>query len=437
MRPQQRSHAFMRGMLMVNGKIFNRWMVVVGAIFMQLALGVIYAWSVFTPSLKATPYNFTAAQTQAIFSAGLFSFAFVLIFAGIWMKKTGPRFLSILCAFVLGGGYILAAFLGSNFMMLFLTIGIIGGAGTGLGYVVPIAVGMKWFPDKKGLVSGLAVAGFGFGATIWVKVAGSWFGLIEKYGIQNVFLFYGITLLVLVLIGSRWMVNPPQGYVPEGYSQEGTASTGDQKASSLDISWQKMIIRAQFWILWLIYCFGAIAGLMVIGNIVLFGRDSLQNAGLTPESAVAAAGTAMAWYAIFNGLGRIIWGKISDSIGPKLAIFLNTLVQGGLLLTLYAMGNSPLILAIYASAIGFNYGGYFALMPTGCATLFGAKNIGSNYPFLFTAYGVAGIAGPLLGGFVRDVTGSFLWAFLPAGIACLIGAALALMLKTQVKARAT
>jgi OFA family oxalate/formate antiporter-like MFS transporter len=313
--------------------------------------------------------------------------------------------------------------------MLFLCIGIIGGAGTGLGYVVPIAVGMKWFPDKKGLVSGLAVAGFGFGATIWVKVAGSWFGLIEDYGIQSVFLYYGIALLALVLIGSIWMVNPPSNYVPKGYNPGGTAASGAKAAPAADCAWQQMVGQGRFWVLWAIYCFGAIAGLMVIGNIVLFGRDSLQSSGLTPEGAMAAAGTAMAWYAIFNGLGRIVWGKISDSIGPQQSILLNTLIQGGLLLTLYSMGNSPLSLTLYASAIGFNYGGYFALMPTGCATLFGSKNIGSNYPFLFTAYGVAGIAGPMLGGFVRDATGTYLWAFIPAGIACLVGAALAFSLK--------
>ncbi len=398
---------------------------------MQLALGAIYAWSVFTPYLKTEPYNFTAAQTQAIFSAGLFSFAFVLIFAGIWMKKTGPRPLAVASALVLGGGYILGSFLGSSFFMQLVCLGIIAGAGIGLGYVVPIAVGMKWFPDKKGLVSGLAVAGFGFGATIWVKVAGSWFGLIETYGVQQVFLFYGIAFTALVLIGSLWMINPPEGYRPPGQASGTSGSGGSCVPPAADITWQQMIGRGQFWILWLIYCFGAIAGLMVIGNIVLFGRDALQNSGLSPEGAAAAAGTAMAWYAIFNGLGRIVWGKISDSIGPRQSILLNTLIQGGLLLTLYSMGNSPLLLAVYASAIGFNYGGYFALMPTGCAVLFGAKNIGSNYPFLFTAYGVAGIAGPMLGGFVRDATGSYLWAFIPAGIACLLGAFLALTLRTR------
>jgi MFS transporter, OFA family, oxalate/formate antiporter len=415
---------------MANGTVTNRWLVVMGAILVQLALGAIYAWSVFTAPLKAAPYNFTASQTQAIFSAGLFTFALVMIFAGINMKKIGPRPLAVASGLVLGAGYILGSFLGSTFMMQLICIGIIGGAGIGLGYVVPIAVGMKWFPDKKGLVSGLAVAGFGFGATIWVKVAGSWFGLIERFGVQNVFLYYGIAFLVLVLIGSIWMVNPPEGYVPKGYVPPVPQAAGPAGAtSSIDCAWQTMLSRRQFWTLWIIFVFGGMAGLMVIGNIVLFGKDSLKASGLTPEAAAAAAGTAMAWYAIFNGLGRIVWGKVCDMIGSRPSIFIMTLLQGLLMLTFYSMGTSPLFLILYASFIGFNFGGNFSLMPTGCANIFGTKNIGSNYPFLFTAYGIAGIVGPMLGGFVRDTTGSFLGAFVPAGIVCLIGAFLALTIK--------
>jgi len=405
-------------------------LVVLGAILVQLALGAIYAWSVFTAPLKAAPYNFTAAQTQAIFSAGLFTFALVMIFAGIQMKKTGPRPLTIASALVLGGGYILGSFLGSSFIMQFICIGLLGGAGIGLGYVVPIAVGMKWFPDKKGLVSGLAVAGFGFGATIWVKVAGSWFQLIEKFGVQSVFLYYGVAFMALVLLGSIWMVNPPEGYAPKGYSPSAPGAAKGASPQMMECTWQIMLSKTKFWTLWLIFAFGAMAGLMVIGNIVLFGKDALQTSGLTPESAAAAAGTAMAWYAIFNGLGRIIWGKISDSIGPSQSIFIMSVIQGVLLLTFYSMGAQPLPLILYASAIGFNFGGNFALMPTGCATLFGTKNVGSNYPFLFTAYGIAGIVGPMLGGFVRDTTGSYLWAFIPAGVACLTGAILALSLRS-------
>jgi OFA family oxalate/formate antiporter-like MFS transporter len=171
------------------------------------------------------------------------------------------------------------------------------------------------------------------------------------------------------------------------------------------------------------------AGLMVIGIIRLFGVDALQASGLNEASAAEAAGTAMAWYAIFNGLGRIVWGKVSDSIGPKIAIFLMSLIQGILMLTFYKMGATAVMLAVYASAIGFNFGGNFALFPTATAVLFGTKNVGSNYPFVFTAYGIGGLIGPYLGAFVRESTGSFMMAFMAAGIVCLIGAVLALTLQ--------
>ncbi|MBD3164916.1 MFS transporter [Candidatus Woesearchaeota archaeon] len=410
-------------------KIKNRWFVVIGAVLIQLALGAIYAWSVFTKALQEAPYNFSTPQTQAIFSAGLFTFALVMIFAGIKMKKTGPRPMAVASAIVLGLGYVLAGLFGTKFITQLIFIGIIGGAGIGLGYVVPIAVSMKWFPDKKGLISGLAVAGFGFGATIWVKVAGSWFGLITKYGIQSVFLWYGIAFAALVLIGSIWMVNPPNNYKPKGYKELDKQKKKIEKPVA-DLEWKQLLSKYGFWAIWFIFIVSGGAGLMVIGTIKLFGIDALTGK-IGALAAGGAAGTAMAWYAIFNGLGRIVWGKISDNIGPKWAIFLMTLIQGILMLTFFKVGTTAVTLAVYASAIGFNFGGNFALFPVATAKLFGTKNVGSNYPFVFTAYGIAGIAGPLLGGFVRESTGSFLMAFIPAGIACIVGALVALTIKTQ------
>ena len=420
---------------MANQKVLNRWLVVFGAIMIQLALGAIYAWSVFTKALLEAPYSFTRSQTQAVFSAGLFTFALVMIFAGIRMKKSGPRPLAISGGLVLGLGYILGGLFGSSFIMQLICIGIIGGAGIGLAYVVPIAVGIRWFPDKKGLVSGLAVAGFGFGATIWVKVAGSWFNLIAQYGVQTVFIYYGIAFIVMVLIGSIWMVFPPEGWAPAGYTPPAPVQPDDKKKDSAghDFVWQDMLKKPAFWTIWLIFVFGGMAGLMVIGTIRLFGIDALTAIGLDAENAGAAAGTAMAWYAIFNGLGRIAWGKVADSIGPKLAIFFMSVIQGFLMLSFYNMGTTALMLAVYASLIGFNFGGNFALFPTATAALFGSKNVGSNYPFVFTAYGIAGIAGPLLGGFVRENTGTFLMAFIPAGVVCLIGAVLALTIPKTAK----
>ena len=184
---------------MAQEKVMNRWYVVIGAILIQLCLGAIYAWSVFTPKLtlavsEGGTYGFSATQAAWIFSIGLLVFSVGMIISGRMLATTGPRKLASLGGIVLGIGYILGGLFGSSFFAQLLFIGIIGGAGIGLAYVVPIAVGVKWFPDKKGMVTGLAVAGFGFGATIWVKSAGSWFGLINNLnffglgGVQSVFL---------------------------------------------------------------------------------------------------------------------------------------------------------------------------------------------------------------------------------------------------------
>ncbi len=432
---------------MDNAKVMNRWFVVAGAILIQLCLGAIYAWSVFTTSLKASPtdggYGFTATQTQWIFSAGLATFAFVMLFAGRWQAKVGPRTVAAVGGVVLGAGYILGGLIGKTFVSQLICIGIIGGAGIGLAYVVPIAVGVKWFPDKKGMITGLAVAGFGFGATIWVKLAGSWFGgllnttsLFGLPGVQSVFLIYGVVFLVLVVLGSIVMVNPPEGWKPAGWNPEATATGGAGKATvGLDLTAGQMARTPQYWGLLAMFTGSAMAGLMVIGCIRLFGTDSLVASEVASDAKVAGtiAGTAMAWYAILNGLGRIIWGIGSDKIGRKAALFLMCLIQGVMMLVFFKVGATEIGLIVGACVIGFNFGGNFALFPAATADFFGNKNIGSNYPWVFLAYGIAGIAGPQIAGYFKDTAAGDVNAwkmpFIIAGIACLVAAALALMLK--------
>jgi MFS family permease len=426
----------MHGDVMKPERTLNRWLVVLGAILIQLALGALYAWSVFTKLLTdpAGIYGFTATQTAWVFSAGLATFALVMVLAGRWQVRTGPRLMSMMGGLLLGAGWILGGLLGSSFWAQFLFIGIVGGAGVGLAYVVPIAVGVKWFPDKKGTITGLAVAGFGFGATIWVKLAGSWFGGLLNHAevlglppVQSVFLIYGIVFAALVLLGSLVMVNPPAGYEPAGWKEEDSQTAN--KLGSVGYTPGQMMRTPQYYAVWLVFASSAIAGLMVIYCIQLFGLDALEYQGV--ENAIVITGTAMAWYAIFNGLGRILWGMISDRIGRKAAIIAMSAFQGVIMLSLYhgfinfGMATG---LIIGASFVGFNYGGIFALFPAITADFFGNKEVGRNYGWVFTAYGVAGIAGPLLAGVFKDAAvmgGSpqvWMTPFLIAGLACLIGA---------------
>lgn len=426
---------------MDSGKVMNRWIVVVGAVMIQLCLGAIYAWSVFTTALRSAdgPYQFSASQTQWVFSAGLATFALVMLYAGRWQTKVGPRTVAATGGLVLGLGYVLGGILGSSFLAQFLCIGIIGGAGIGLAYVVPIAVGVKWFPDKKGLITGLAVAGFGFGATLWVKLADTWFGgLLQTHvlglpGVQSVFIIYGITFLVLVLLGSTVMINPPEGWRPAGWNP--TAGVGRSQVV-LELSTLEMIGTSQYWGLLLMFTGSAMAGLMVIGCIRLFGVDSLVAGGAaeSPAAAAQVAGTAVAWLAILNGLGRIIWGAVSDRIGRRTSLLLMCLLQGVTMLSFFYVGGTTWGLILGACVIGFNFGGNFALFPAATADYFGNKAVGLNYPWVFLAYGIAGIVGPQVAGYFKDTAGqagvgAWKTPFMIAGLACLVAAALALILR--------
>ncbi len=396
----------------MKGILSNRWFVVIGALLMQLCLGAIYAWSVFVTPLK-NDYSFTTTETQIIFSVALATFAGVMIFAGRWQDKIGPKKVGLIGAVLIGLGYILASFTGGSFIGLVITIGLIGGAGIGFGYVCPIAALIKWFPDKRGLISGVAVASFGAGAWVFAQIADS---LIPSIGLLRTFAALGIIYFLFVFIGALILRNPPVGWMPKGWS----SSKKDRKPVS-DFSWKDMLGTHQFWMLWIIFVIGAAAGFIVIGNLAPYGIYS----GLDTVVATSAVGVL----ALFNGAGRIVWGTLSDKLGRSKAMALMFILQGLMMLVLISMGSSPLLLAIAAAWVGFNFGGNFSLFPSATADYFGTKNIGINYGLVFTSYGVAGIIGPVLAGSVFDMTGSYLWAFIPAGIACLVAAGIALILR--------
>ncbi len=431
----------------------RRWIVVIGAIIVQFCLGTIYAWSAFTglltlPQAEGGEYGFTAQQAAWIFSVGLAVFAVSMVIAGRLQLRFGPRPIAVAGGIVLGTGYILGGILGGTFLNQLLFIGVVGGAGIGLAYVVPIAVGVKWFPDKKGLISGIAVAGFGFGATLWVKLAGSWFGgllyttnLFSLPGVQSVFIIYGIIFLAFIVMGSLVMLNPPKDYLPQGYDPKPPSPDENPDGISYqEFTTLEMLGKPQFYMLWIMFFSTALAGLMVIYSISLFGIDSLQAAGAVTEPAHAAAiaGTAMAWYAIFNGLGRIIWGGISDQVGRKWTLFMMCSFQAFIMLVFFEMGTAVSSLIIAAAIIGFNFGGNFALFPAATADYFGAKNLGTNYGWIFLSYGLAGIAGPQIAGYFRDAAeagdiSTWSTSFTIAGIACIFAALISLLLKAPSK----
>jgi OFA family oxalate/formate antiporter-like MFS transporter len=436
-----------------NSKVMNRWVIVVGGILIQLALGAIYAWSAFTGPLQGSTtapseFSFTKTETQVIFSVGLLVFAIFTIIGGRLQTKLGPMKVALSGGILLGLGYILASFVGASFIGKLCFLGVVGGAGIGLAYVVPIATAVKWFPDKKGLVSGLAVAGFGFGAFIWILIANppsvlGFAGLISKqtgqftYTISNVdaaFLIYGVTFLVLVTIGSLLMRNPPAGWKPKGWSPP-QPKAGKTIVSSCK---PKLMLKSKnFYLLWMMFLIGALAGLMVIGNVQNFAKSPTDGFAANGFSVTEAADIAVIGAAvclpIFNGAGRIIWGQVSDRFGRGKSLIAMFAFQAVMMTAFFYTTSNPIMFYVVAALIGFNFGGNFALFPVSCADSFGAENLALNYGFLFTAYGIGGIVGPILAGMVQDAGLSFLFAFIPAAVMCAVSVVLAFAYQVNAK----
>ena len=412
-------------------KIMRRWWVVLGAVLIQLCLGAIYAWSVFTPAL--TRAGWSKLETQIPFSVGLATFAVVMVWAGKKLAALGPRRLTVASAVVLGAGYALTGIFGADdFRVVTAGIGVIGGAGIGLGYVAPIAVGMRWFPDKKGFITGIAVAGFGFGALGWVKLAGgfnlgsglAFQGFIKSTGLPLTFVIYGAAFAALLLLGAIWMRMPPEGWKPEGWTPPDPVKTSStHPLRSRERQGLEILKTLNFYMIFLTFAISAGTGLMAVGLMKLYPMEALQQTGHTEAAASAIAGTAMAvFFSLANGLGRIAWGAASDWIGRKRSILIMVTLQGAIVILFSAMAGYTWSLYLSAALIGFNFGGNFALFPTITADAFGAKYVGRNYPLVFLAYGVGGIAGPVLGGRLGDL-GNFPMAFTGCGLA-LIGSAI-------------
>jgi len=421
---------------MSDEKIGNRNLVILGALIVQLCLGSIYAWSFFQTALRdaAGAYVWPSLYTQLPFAAGLASFALFMIFAGRWQDRVGPRKVATVGGILLGIGYISAffvdmvtvgdAFLGTIYLVI--TYGIIGGAGIGFAYVCPIAALVKWFPDKKGTITGIAVAGFGAGALV--------FGYLEQYllvlysvpstlNIGMPMLVLGVIYLVLVVLGAQLLTNPPEGWLPAGFTPPSTTADG----AGTGMMPGEMIRTSTFWLLWLMFVFAATAGLMTLGNV--------KSAALLIDP-LADAVILVGVMSLLNAAGRIVWGATSDKIGRENTMILMFIT---LAIGMFAFAwMSTITISWYAvmavaSLIGFCFGGNFALFPSATADFFGSKNVGKNYGVMFTAYGIAGITGAFVAGPIVDFFDSYFWAFVITGVLAIVAVLFTFVLKSKRK----
>jgi OFA family oxalate/formate antiporter-like MFS transporter len=400
---------------MAEEKVFNRWLIVVGAVLIQLCLGAIYAWSVFRIPLQQSiadgGLGLTPSQATLPFSLVLIFFAIATIIGGRWQDKAGPRLVATVGGIILGSGLIIAA-LSRMFLWLTIGYGVISGIGIGFTYVCPVATGIKWFPDKRGMITGLSVAGFGAGALIVAPLART---LIGSVGVFSTLAIMGIVFLVVIVLSAQILRNPPQGWKPEGWIQpEKTESTGR------DFGPIEMLSSMSFYLVWLTYFIGCLAGLMIIAQTSPIGEEVV---GLSPRVAAIAVGTL----AVFNALGRIFWGRLSDSLGRKKTLFLMLIINGAAILLYNIIEVFPFYYWIGIYIVGLCFGGYLAIFPAVTADFYGTKNIGINYGLVFTAYGVGGLLGSLFAPRVLEITKSYSMAFTVTGILCLIGAVIAIL----------
>ncbi|MFX0149289.1 MAG: OFA family MFS transporter [Candidatus Hodarchaeota archaeon] len=420
-------------------KVINRYILIIPAIIIQLCLGSIYAWAEFQRALfrDTGVYVWEKLFTQLPFTVGLVSFAVFMIFAGRWQDQVGPKKVATIGGILLGVGWILAGFVDIfvngdallGFLWITLTYGLIGGAGIGFAYVCPIAALVKWFPDLKGFITGIAVAGFGLGAFFLLYIEEFLIKNIGNGRISLAFWVLGVLFLILVVGSAQILQNPPKGWTPPGYIPQ--ASQVKAIGGKKDFKPSEMVQTSQFWLLWVMFILAAAAGLMTIGNVTTFTESQLISEGITAEEASFLAVTTGSFLSIFNSAGRIVWGAVSDKLGRIITMILMFGTLGGAMF-FFGIQTEFLFLIIGACVIGFCFGGNFALFPSATDDYFGTKNLGRNYGLVFTAYGVAGALGPFLAGVLPYED-----AFPILGILAFLAAALAVITEYLARSKAT
>ena len=373
----------------------NRWLVVIAAVVLELALGAIYAWGIYVPNLVSE--GWADWQTQLPYSISLASFAITTVFAGKLKEKIGPRKLIIMSAACLGGGYLLAGILPLTPFVLVLTIGIIGGAGIGFAYALPISTGVAWFPDKKGLVTGLGMAGFGAGALIWYYLFDGIFKDLAG-GLQIGFIVFGICYAVFIMFSYFFLYEPPKDYTVPGYTPPEAKAADGSAIEVFNMESKDMLKTPQFWMIFVSYMFGVGAGLMVIGIAKKWPAEVLtaQNIDADTVNTVTQLAAALV-YPLFNGLGRIIWGILAEKLSWRKALIIMNSVQTVFFILIIFLARSPFGLIIGMAVLAFNFGGNFSLFPTATRETFGPKYISQNYGWVFLSYGVGGILIPMIG----------------------------------------
>ena len=387
------------------------WIVVFSGLGVNLTLGVLYAWGVISAAL-IDQLEWTATQTQIPYMVASAIFAFTMVPAGRMQDKLGPRLVLLLASVLAGAGFV---FSGMRLGVVELTIffGIFFGLAMGFGYASPTPAAVKWFhSNHRGFITGLVVSGFGL-APIYIAPLANL--LLDQIGIQATFITLGIFFFAIVFGFSFLIKNPPPGHVPLPLE---TKRKPPVRLIRQDVDYGQMLRCKQFYLIWSLFFFGTFAGLLIIGQMQKIGQEQagMQNAFII-----------VTVYALFNFLGRISWGSISDHIGRKQTLFVMFAIQV-LVFLLFPFLTHPFALLIGKSLVGFTFGGMLTIFPALTADLYGVKHLGVNYGLMITAWGVGGVLGPLFGGMARDITGGYDASYIAAMVLSAFGAVLSLMI---------
>ncbi|MFZ5352305.1 MAG: L-lactate MFS transporter [Bacillota bacterium] len=381
----------------------NRWLVVLGAVLIQICLGAVYAWSLFNKPLS-DKFGWETSQVVLTFSITIAMFALATIFAGKLQDKIGPRWVATVGGILLCTGLLLSS-TADSLVELYIFYGVIGGIGVGTAYVCPLATCVKWFPDKKGFITGIAVGAFGSGSLIFKSVI---LKLIEAKGVSETFLYLGIIYGVLIVLGAQLLKAP----------EKTAAKAGSAKA--VDFGTKEMISTVQFYFIWIMFFFGCISGLMVIGLAKDIGTELVK---LTPETAA----NAVAMIALFNAGGRLGWGMISDKLGRVKSFFIMYVMTAVAMIVMSTVTMNFAIFFTCIAAIAMSFGGFLAVYPSITADYYGTKNLGVNYGIVMQAYGIAAIVGPIVAASL-----GFKSSFLLSAVLSIVAAVMTFMVKPPV-----
>lgn len=390
----------------VGNPTVSRWWRVVGGLSMNLALGSLYAWSLFVLPLEKAFGNTPRAGTSRTFEIAVIVFALTFVVAGRLQDRYGPFWVSVAGGVLVSLGFFMSS-TADSLSPLYFWFGVVAGMGNGFGYATPIPVMSKWFPDRRGLAVGLAVAGYGGGSAIFAPIANSW--LIPDHGIDVTFRVLGITFLVMTMIGAFLLKNPPAGWKPEGW--EPAPATARAAATTHEFTPAETVRTPTFYFMWVAYCLGALSGLMMISQLGPF---------MTSVGRTAAVGSfAFVFVAVANATGRIFSGALSDLLGRLNVLRLMIAISAVAIPAVWGLGETAAVFAALF-AVYYCYGTQLSVNASTMADFFGTRNVGINYGMLFTAWGVAGILGPEIGARLFDEYRNYQAAFYVAGLLAVV-----------------